>query len=30
LVIWAGYTDQQLAGGHVVQPDQSYAPTTLP
>lgn len=30
LVVWAGYTDQQLADGHIVQPDQSYLPTSLP
>ncbi|KAK0705535.1 hypothetical protein B0H67DRAFT_546615 [Lasiosphaeris hirsuta] len=26
LVLFPAYTDKQLEGGHVVQPDQSYAP----
>lgn len=29
-IIWPAYTDKQLEGGHVVKPDQSYAPAALP
>jgi hypothetical protein len=29
-IIWPAYTDNQLAGGKVVTPDQSYAPAALP
>lgn len=29
-IIWPAYTDEQLAGGNVVKPDQSYTPTALP
>ncbi|KAF5009917.1 hypothetical protein FDECE_3902 [Fusarium decemcellulare] len=29
-IIYASYTDKQLAGGKVVKPDQSYAPAALP
>ncbi|KAJ5779491.1 hypothetical protein N7457_007211 [Penicillium paradoxum] len=29
-IIWPAYTDNQVAEGKVVQPDQSYAPVTLP
>lgn len=28
-IVWPGYTDKQLAGGKVVSPNQSYAPTKL-
>lgn len=30
LVIYPGYTDQQLREGHVVTPDQSYTPRPRP
>ncbi|KAK7914171.1 hypothetical protein PG985_011874 [Apiospora marii] len=30
LVIYPGYTDQQLRGGHVVTPDQAYTPRPVP
>lgn len=30
LIAWPAYTDKQLAGGAVVQPDQSYPVQTLP
>lgn len=29
-IIWPGYTDLQVQDGNVVEPDQSYAPQTLP
>ncbi|CAG8005409.1 unnamed protein product [Penicillium nalgiovense] len=29
-IIWPAYTDEQLADGNVVKPDQSYAPTAFP
>ncbi|KAJ5741515.1 hypothetical protein N7533_010924 [Penicillium manginii] len=29
-IVWPAYTDSQLAGGHVVKPDQSYSPAALP
>ncbi|KAI1098118.1 small secreted protein [Jackrogersella minutella] len=29
LIVWPAYTDKQLAGGAVVSPDLSFAPTTL-
>ena len=29
-IVWPAYTDAQLAGGKVVQPDQSYTPSVLP
>ncbi|RSL89570.1 hypothetical protein CEP51_001113 [Fusarium floridanum] len=29
-IIYPAYTDQQLAGGKVVKPDQAYAPASLP
>ncbi|KAI1395290.1 small secreted protein [Hypoxylon fuscum] len=29
LIAWPAYTDKQLAGGAVVTPDLSFAPTTL-
>ncbi|KAJ5959799.1 uncharacterized protein N7479_006949 [Penicillium vulpinum] len=28
-IIWAGYTDEQLEGGNVVEPDQSYPPSPV-
>ncbi|KAJ2896075.1 hypothetical protein MKZ38_005903 [Zalerion maritima] len=30
LIVWPGYTDVQLDGGEVVEPDQSYQPQALP
>ena len=30
LIVWPAYTDKQLAGGAVVNPDQSYSPAALP
>lgn len=29
-IIWPAYTDEQLADGNVVKPDQSYPPTAFP
>ncbi|KAJ4172285.1 hypothetical protein NW754_002476 [Fusarium falciforme] len=29
-IVYPAYTDQQLAGGKVVKPDQAYAPASLP
>ncbi|KAI1769286.1 small secreted protein [Hypoxylon sp. FL1150] len=29
LIVWPAYTDKQLAGGAVVTPDLSFAPTTV-
>ncbi|KAL2822758.1 hypothetical protein BDW59DRAFT_149103 [Aspergillus cavernicola] len=29
-IVWPAYNDAQLAGGNVVTPDQSYAPSVLP
>ncbi|KAI1777225.1 small secreted protein [Hypoxylon cercidicola] len=29
LIVWPAYTDKQLAGGAVVSPDLSFAPTTM-
>ncbi|KAI0173483.1 small secreted protein [Hypoxylon sp. FL1284] len=29
LIVWPAYTDKQLAGGAVVTPDLSFAPTTM-
>ena len=29
-IVWPAYTDNQLAGGKVVKPDQAYAPAALP
>lgn len=30
LIIYPGYTDQQLRGGRVVTPDQAYTPRSVP
>lgn len=29
-IVWPAYTDKQLDGGDVVDPDQSYTPSVLP
>lgn len=29
LIVWAAYTDEQLQGGKVVSPDQTYEPATI-